>query len=95
MTNTNNIMTKDIDLIYEQLEEGSVYESNTYDKTYCAKLFLWLYFVVSPIIALICLIIAALGMWGNDDLNTGIVIGTSLYIMCHWGCYVLKHARLY
>ena len=87
-------MSKDIDLIYEQLEEGSVYESDTYNKTYCWKLFSWLYFVVSPVIALICLIIAAVGVWGNEHLNTCIVIGTSIYIMCHWSCYVLKHARL-
>ena len=91
----NHIMTKDSDLIYERLEEGSVYESSTYDKTYCAKLFSWLYFVVSPVVALICLIFAALGMWGNDHLNTGSVIGTSIYIMCHWGCYVFKNARFF
>lgn len=81
---------KQLEPVYEALEDGSIDENSNCDKTWCYKWVVWFYYVVSPVCALILLILAAIDIWDNDEWNTIIIIGTSIYIICHWGCYVVK-----
>lgn len=84
------MMDKNSESTYETLEDGSI--GDDYDDTnncYC-KWLAQFYYIGTPLVALVFLILAALHAWPDDNMNTCITIGTSIYIICHWGCYVVK-----
>ena len=80
-------MTDKLEPLYEELENGSI---DDHTDNCCCKWFSRFYFIGTPLIALLFLILASLNVWSNDNLNACVSIVSCIYITCHWGCYVVK-----
>ena len=78
-----------IGIACENLEDSST-DEETYENNRCCKWISRFYFIGTPFIALILLILASLNIWSDDNLKTCITIISCIYIMCHWVCYVVK-----